>query len=1247
MNSHVLKLVKLVNDRLTKVIKETEVQPIAEIEVSPFHSLSPIKNAEADHYTLALKWALDNRKDESIYNIALTGPYGSGKSSILQTFKATNINPEYKFLEISLATFKEEIEDEDQVEEETEHLEQSGDDSPVKKADKTKKVKKNEDILRLIELSILQQIFYHEEDDKIPDSRFKKIKSFKQKTLRWITAGTMLALIFGTYLFFPKKIEEIIEAKFPSLLAQILHWVSLMVFIAAMAIVIYKSIRLIYGLKISKLKFQEAEIEIDKNISKSILNNHLDEILYFFEVTNYSVVYIEDLDRFRQSEIFTKLRELNLLINKSKKIDQDVVFIYAVRDEMFKDKDRTKFFDFIIPVIPIINSSNSNDKLIKLVEENKYKISSELIDDVSLFIDDMRLLYNITNEYHIYSAILDDALNQDLLLAMIIYKNIYPDDFVLLNNGEGKLFDLLQKRSSYIKIAIKQLDSEILANKQEIKSLQSIKLKDGDELRTLYINRFVNDTRVFRYFNFNGTEVNIHDAAKETNFAYFMAGNFNYYYLHEQHGNFYPNNANASFDFLNFANKIDPDESYLERLENINSKSNEAEEILKRENVRLERKKFAIRHSKIKDLLREPNPPVVMDKNGKQNQLLNILLTSGYINEDYLDYISLFYEGSISKGDRAFLLNVKSQTSSEYDVKLTRVENLIRKIRPTDFQFNYTLNYDFIDYFLVNDEYQSQKDELLNQLTNGDAKGMAFIDGFINNGTNVELLIKYLANKWAGFWKYVVEESLFPKEKIDEYYALLIRFADTEDLKQQANDSDLIKRITNDNNFLTLSPDTELLQNVIGMFNITFTYVPLERSNPVMADFVYKGKFYSLNIEMVAEVIKYAGTFVQADFDQQNYQAIKNAGVPELLTYVDEMINSYMEQVYFKLPNNKSESVRGFILLLDHDNINSATLVKLIATIETKIPDLSEVDSTITDDLLFDYNRVDATWLNVANYYYRIEEKFEKGGIKFLNNEENVSSLNEEHLDFKELMGDGESAKKFASAIIHQEKIGNENFRLLSDKFLTDFTVAELENISGDRMKVVIEEDLLDNDSANFIKLKEVFSPLHLSYLNKAANDVVDYVEDYKLDCDDIKYIMSSNAYTKEQKNVILNKIDPEIILAKPPTLLQIAKFIHANFPFNVPKSILIGALQQSLPIHDRVQLFNMHYMIFNAADILAIFQTFPNDYSDIGRLKYSPVIPKEGENELLAKNLYGRGFIANYKEDKRGIRIINFKKSK
>lgn len=48
------------------------------------HSLAPTENAEkTEVYFSALDWAI---KEKNIKNIAMTGNYGSGKSSILNTY---------------------------------------------------------------------------------------------------------------------------------------------------------------------------------------------------------------------------------------------------------------------------------------------------------------------------------------------------------------------------------------------------------------------------------------------------------------------------------------------------------------------------------------------------------------------------------------------------------------------------------------------------------------------------------------------------------------------------------------------------------------------------------------------------------------------------------------------------------------------------------------------------------------------------------------------------------------------------------------------------------------------------------------------------------------------------------------------------------------------------------------------------------------------------------------------------------
>src|SRR5690606_25651609 len=89
-----------------------------------------------------------------------------------------------------------------------------------------------------------------------------------------------------------------------------------------------------------------------------------------------------------------------------------IKFLYAVGDDLFNDKkERVKFFEYIIPVIPFINSSNAEEQLKTLIKESELEenvFPKEFISDITTFIDDidMRLLISIFHEFVIYRQIL-------------------------------------------------------------------------------------------------------------------------------------------------------------------------------------------------------------------------------------------------------------------------------------------------------------------------------------------------------------------------------------------------------------------------------------------------------------------------------------------------------------------------------------------------------------------------------------------------------------------------------------------------------------------------------------------------------------------------------------------------------------------------------------------------------------------------------------------------------------------------
>src|SRR5690606_23849649 len=105
----------------------------------------------------------------------------SGKSTILRTFKARN--DEYKYLNVSLAAFNQ----------------KEGILDPLEK----------EKLERLLEVSILQQIFYHVSPDKIPESRFKRIINRKWWHFLLIALAFVLWIISSIVLLKYNYIDKI------------------------------------------------------------------------------------------------------------------------------------------------------------------------------------------------------------------------------------------------------------------------------------------------------------------------------------------------------------------------------------------------------------------------------------------------------------------------------------------------------------------------------------------------------------------------------------------------------------------------------------------------------------------------------------------------------------------------------------------------------------------------------------------------------------------------------------------------------------------------------------------------------------------------------------------------------------------------------------------------------------------------------------------------------------------------------
>lgn len=402
--------------------------------------LTPIHDADdIAPYANRMRLAMD---DFRILNIAVTGRFGAGKSSFLKTYFK-----DAKVLWISLAPFINTLP----------HIGGKG------------YFKNKEQLGRKLEASVLQQMFYTAKAEELPFSRFARICNNGVGTYLLASSIIITALFSVLSIVQPATLWCHVSRLFGvdsdrGFALGVMVGVFPMVAIVAWFCDFVRKARIL-----ARVNALCAEIEMGKSSHDLAFNRALDEVIYHFQRIRYEAVIFEDLDRFPDTFIFAKLKEVNQLVNATRDINwhhKPIKFIYAVRDTILGDVERVKFFDYILPIVPSMTSANSKDIFVDCMKRVlKTDILSTEIDGlirtVAPYIYDRRLLHNICNEYAVFKDRLGDDLSAVKLLAYVLYKNILPEDFEALQEGHGVLSDLIKHKNQLASDEIKKHNSEI------------------------------------------------------------------------------------------------------------------------------------------------------------------------------------------------------------------------------------------------------------------------------------------------------------------------------------------------------------------------------------------------------------------------------------------------------------------------------------------------------------------------------------------------------------------------------------------------------------------------------------------------------------------------------------------------------------------------------------------------------------------------------------------------------------------
>ena len=1188
-------------------------------------SLQPQRIEKGTRPYLSVLDLEERLQKQDAYNIALTGPYGSGKSSILITLKEDF--PAHHYLNISLATLRplqENYKEENKKEEPKGNGEEEakGQNKFGAKGKEDGKLSK-QNIDRLIEYSILQQLIYREKQETLPNSRLKRIFHLPQKKVKNITITTQLALLALVIVFEPSilRVEWLCKLFGYDWLNILFDSLSLVY----LAIYVFCALKMIIpalsNSRLNKLNIKSGEIEIVKNTS--IFNKHLDEILYFFEQTDYEVVILEDLDRFESTDIFLKLRELNLLLNESKVIKRKIYFIYAVRDDMFKDAERVKCFDYITTVIPVINRSNAKSQLKEELEiRGVREIADVYLRELGFFLHDMRLLKNIANEYVQYREKLSKGISCEKLLGMIIYKNYFPNDFADLHDCKGKVYNLLNLKEDFVANRIEALESEA-ERRQELRlNHEKDKHLKETELRRIYIeayrDKFPRGTQEIKvgdnYYSFSDVAQNgklFDKLITTTNIEYhYMVSYGNYNAGRLQQGS-------ANIPFKDLQNEVNEEKSYRERLAAVNATYDDLEE----------KEAVEIRNE---DVRSQPLSKIMSEVDYGSNtkyaalkipKLIEFLIVKGYIDENYYDYISYFYDNFIDPHDWEFVLDLKLWKSHPYEYHVNSVEACLKEIPNDVYRKNAILNIDIVDYLAANVA------ERLNQMrltvvlrTAVEGNKYDFFAAYYQMGKQQGVVFEQLFSQHKNLWK------VFDKND-DEKQSLKLCWFKYAEKEQSCDESQKWLSAHFDfltDNILGISEDQwiQLIQEC------DYEFKDLNGKSGLILDAVTENNAYSLTRHNVETIV---ARLLDMKVESTSYSLVDETGHEELINRVEDNLGECMKSV-FAAPEAEKEGEDAILGILLSAQATEEEKIAYLSKQQNKIVlDVIEQKSDMTLALKCDV--VAATWENVIHYMNKVSEQ---------QPDDVLTAFIERHAD------------ELAGIAVPQESEGDERMLLRqlikSDvlsfgtygKILNQFTrwkLTGVPSIEERRVLLLIAKNLINFKDENTADMLNNFSASAVvSYLTTNKRDFLRAPETVAYTTDVAVGLMKSGLSIRE-KAMIIPCFEESILnkeLANEVVSVIKLQGIDLDGYFFVNVMLLSDKTDEKIMVLGNV----LGQKDLNEAAITSIISSLPGKYKEIAEKGKKPEIPNNVWTMKLVEILEAKGYISSHSETKNGIRV-------
>lgn len=1183
-------------------------------EINNLAELAPLSPNEHEDHKEYVQW-LDTaiqRKKPKMYNIALAGGYGSGKSSILRQFAGKK---KKRTVWVSFGTLQE--------------------------------IGSSENITNNIQKEIVKQLVFKEKPTNIPHSKYDRVHkpSYLKVLLLSILTGFFVVLLF--YKFFGTDLNKLIIILAPNDYIKYQYYIGWISFSAITVIAIYLIIYYL-GCRLNVDKFGNNSLNLSfTKTNVNYFDQYIDEIVYFFEATKYDIVIFEDIDRFENHLIFEQLRQLNILLNNSSQISRhrDIRFIYAVKDSIFSNTidasaSRTKFFDLIIPIVPFITFENAS----KYFKNNFPDIDMNIIKIVSRNITDMRQIINIRNEFVVFSnkLLIENSelkLEPNKLFALIVYKNIYLEDFENIKNLDSDLEKIYGEHRKNIKLEIVDIENKILMLKESIEQGLSLdkKVSELSGKMVAFIEMLKNETPedIFVKLSDNvGQDINeenfldlgfwkaIEDASS-TDIV--LKLEFTVSFQQPGYSSFrqIPHIRIITKAFLvkYFNDDIDLSKLSEQKIDNVT-----------KDIVGLSCIQEQIKHSTISAHLKlSENYRVYFNQLLEHKGLARSLIEEGYIDDFFIYYYATYNSTLKPNALRFKYINIFNNIMDiNYELDDMDIKEILEDIDPVYYGDFSMYNIDIVEYLVKNKDFNI--DRILNSISQNPQQGAEFVLAYAESQKmGISSFISLLSKSYKNIFKILTVEGALDRA----YRNKLINYAlvNSSNISYDFDDTTIAYIASEQSSIYSLSKnlnssnsDAINAMNVIAKMDVKLN---LSNLNLFALNLAIQNNSYEISPDNLKVIFP---NIVDASLDQIRVIEDRKSVYDYMLNNLEKYLSTIIEldNIYSISGKDGFESVVNDIIRSDPTQLTK--LIEYADGSNSIIEDIDSLDKSAWDVIMsMQTILIQSTFGNVLKYYNYSQD--EQGALDttlvcYLELIDGMIHLDKEYDDYDEA-----ARKNFVRDFMNSKNIETQIkvnlVKSIYENRDTSINIKFFDLQEGDIYGKLLAEGLLSDVADSYKHIQGQSWETKEIYLKNSVK-AVSYIDEISLTDDELDNISLSNVIGDEIKLKVL-----EIYINEPGRFSDEATKKMADFSLAInkklPAKVIENFARRKVAAPTIVGLTNLIDRSTSIDEIRSIFANVADsELSKIAKSKYKPLIADNEDNRRLLLRLFDLGMIKN-----------------